>query len=243
MKELHNRYTFFVYPQEIDGNEQLRLSSLESYLLNTAGLAAEENGFGAVEMIQQGVTWVLSQLSIEMKRLPKQYECFEIETWVEDYGRLLTTRHFVVYDKQGEEMGAACSQWALIDIQSRRPVNLQTRQNLTCFATGESGHIEKPQRIGALADAVEVAQHKVSYSDIDYNNHTNSMKYVEWMLDTYPLEKLYQHRIKRFDINYLREALYGEEVHIFRSAFGEGDEIDIRNAEGTSLCKAHIQFE
>ncbi|MBO7234169.1 MAG: acyl-[acyl-carrier-protein] thioesterase [Paludibacteraceae bacterium] len=243
MKELHNRYTFFVYPQEIDGNEQLRLSPLESYLLNAAGLAAEENGFGAVEMIRQGITWVLSQLSIEMKRLPKQYESFEIETWVEDYGRLLTTRHFVVYDKQGEEMGAACSQWALIDIESRRPVNLQSRPDLVKFATGENGHIEKPQRIGALTDAQKVGQHKVSYSDIDYNNHTNSMKYVEWMLDTYPLEKLYQHRIRRFDINYLREALYGEEVYIYRSASGEGDEIDIRNTEGTSLCKAHIQFE
>lgn len=243
MKDLHQQYTFFVYPQEIDGNEQLRLSSLESYLLNTAGLAAEENGFGAVEMIRQGITWVLSGLSIEMKCLPKQYEPFVIETWVEDYGRLLTTRHFAVYNKQGEEIGAACSQWALIDIHSRRPVNLQTHQELVRFASGEPGRIDKPERIKALTDAVEVAQHKVSYSDIDYNNHTNSMKYVEWMLDTYPLEKLYQHRIRRFDINYLREALFGEEVHIFRSACGEGDEIDIRNAEGTSLCKAHIQFE
>lgn len=242
MKSLHQQYTFSVYPQEIDGNEQLRLSSLESYLLNTAGLAAEENGFGAAEMIHQGVTWVLSQLSIEMQQLPQQYESFVIETWVEDYGRLLTTRHFLVYNKDGEEIGAACSQWALIDIHSRRPVNLQSHPHLIRFATGEPGKIDKPERIKALTEAVEVAQHKVSYSDIDYNNHTNSMKYVEWMLDTYPIEKLYQQRIRRFDINYLHEALYGEEVHIFRSESGEGDVIDIRTAEGTSLCKAHIQF-
>lgn len=243
MITLHQQYTFFVYPQEIDGSAQLRLSSLEGYLLNAAGLAAEDNGFGAMEMIQQGVTWVLSQLSIEMQRLPKQYESFVIETWVEDYGRLLTTRHFIVYDKDKQEIGSACSQWALIDIKSRRPINLQTREDLMHFATGEPGKIEKPLRIGAVNDGVEVARHKVSYSDIDYNNHTNSMKYVEWMLDTYHLDKLYNCSIKRFDINYLREALFGEEVYIFRSEADKAHVIDIRNANGVSLCKAQIQFD
>ena len=243
MQNLHQQYEFFVYPQEIDGNERLRLSSLEGYLLNAAGLAAEANGFGSIDMIRQGVTWVLSQLSIEMKRLPKQYESFRIETWVEDYGRLLTTRHFLVYDKNGDVMGGACSQWALIDIQSRRPVNLQSRPDLMNYATGETGLVEKPQRIGSLNDAEEVGQHRVSYTDIDYNNHTNSMKYVEWMLDTYALDTLYNKNIIRFDINYLREALFGEEVHIFRLNTEETDTFDIRNSEGTSLCKARFQFE
>lgn len=240
---LHQLYDFFVYPQEIDGAENLRLSSLENYLLNAAGLAAEENGFGSVEMIHQGVTWVLSRLAMEMHALPMQYERFSIETWVEDYGRLLTTRHFRVYDKQENLIGHACSLWTLIDFNTRRLVNLQSRPDLARFASGEVGGIAKPDKIAEYAEAVSVGKHTVSYSDIDYNNHTNSMKYVDWMLDTLSLDTLYNRLVRRFDINYLHEALYGETVGIYRADIPEGVFFDLKNPDGLSLCRARLQFK
>lgn len=243
MNPLHQKYDFFVYPQEIDGASNLRLSALECAILNTAGLAAEDNGFGAPEMIEQGVTWVLSRLAIEMKSLPKQYEQFSIETWVEDYGRLLTTRHFNLFDKTGNTIGHACSLWALIDVKNRRPVNLQTRPDLARFASGEVGMIEKPGKIDDLKEGQKAGEHIVAYSDLDYNNHTNSMKYVDWMADVLPLEVMYEKKISRFEINYLHEARYGETIEIFSQQEGNTYLFDLVSSEGRSLCKAKFQFE
>ena len=241
MITLHQQYTFFVYPQEIDGSAQLRLSSLEGYLLNAAGLAAEDNGFGAMEMIQQGVTWVLSQLSIEMQRLPKQYESFVIETWVEDYGRLLTTRHFIVYDKDKQEIGSACSQWALIDIKSRRPINLQTREDLMHFATGEPGKIEKPLRIGAVNDGVEVARHKVSYSDIDYNMHLTNTRYPNLICDMLP--SLEGKRISEFSISFVNQAELGEELTFLEGESDGAYYIRSLRTDGKVNIEARVKLE
>ena len=50
-----NQYEFLIYPQDVDAAQRLRVTSLESVLLNAAGLAARDNGFGSVGMIEQGV--------------------------------------------------------------------------------------------------------------------------------------------------------------------------------------------
>ncbi len=233
------KYKFPVFPQDVDGKQHLRMVALESCILNTAGLAAAENGFGSVDMINEGVTWVLSRLAIEMRSLPEQYTDMYIETWVEDYGRLLTTRNFTIYDHEDRPIGHACSLWALMDMKTRRPVNLQTHPDLQRFANGVPSPIAKPDKIGAVQGEAK-AEHRVSYSDIDFNGHTNSMKYVEWMLDAYPIEQLYEKRIRRFELNYQHEALHGEQVRICWEDSEGQTAFAVQSADGKDFCRARI---
>ena len=43
------RFEFFIYPQEVDYTKRMTLTALGSCLLNAAGLAAAEKGFGRSE--------------------------------------------------------------------------------------------------------------------------------------------------------------------------------------------------
>ena len=63
-----------------------------------AGLAALENGFGVDNMEKDNLTWVVSRLAIEMMEFPLQYRKISIETWVEDFGKIipLETLKFIV---------------------------------------------------------------------------------------------------------------------------------------------------
>jgi hypothetical protein len=96
----------------------------------------------------------------------------------------------------------------------------------------------------------------VVYSDIDFNGHVNSMKYIEWMVDALTVEVVAEMSALRLDINYLHEARLGETLTICcGEGSGEGcggnpasreegvwgSVFDIRNAEGVSICRAEMR--
>lgn len=241
LKPYHQQYRYQILPQEVNLRQRLRLVALENYLLNVAGFAAQENGFGSMGMMDRGVTWVLSKLAIEMTALPKQYDWMSVETWVQDYGRLATVRDFIIRAENGETIGYATSQWALIDLQNRHPVDLRAYPEFTKFATGETVPIEPPARIAVKTDLQDVGEHHVVYSDIDFNGHTNSMKYVEWMLDTVEPDFHYRHQIARFDVNYAHEITQGQTARLLRCQ--SGNEMDFEVASGDVVaCRARVRW-
>ena len=193
-------------------------------------------------MIDRGVTWVLSRLGVEMATLPKQYEWMSVETWVRDYGRLSTVRDFVIRNEEDHIIGYASSQWALIDINSRRPVDLRSYPEYHIFATGDTVPIDPPARVPVIADIPVVGEHKVVYSDIDFNGHTNSMKYVEWMLDTIEPEYHYEHQVRRFDINYVHEIVQGQTAQLLRTQHDGATVFEVAS-EGQVACRARVQWQ
>ena len=72
---------------------------------------------------------------------------------------------------------------------------------------------EKPRKVPA-PDAEPVLTHKVAYSDIDFNRHVNTMRYIEMMLDVLPIERFAEERPLRLDINFLKEARYGQTLSV-----------------------------
>ncbi len=234
------QYDFYIHPQEVDFTKRITISSLGSHILNAAGLAALENGFGVDNMEKDNLTWVVSRLAIEMMEFPLQYEKISIETWVEDFGKIITTRNFKIHCNN-KLIGNASSQWALIDIETRKAFSLQNKPELNLFATGIASQIEKPIKVGEINSEV-IQEHLIRYSDIDFNNHASSMKYLEWMLDTYSVEQYATKRIKRLDINYLHESVFNQLISIHRIEEENTSLFDTKTADGRSVCKARIMW-
>lgn len=235
------RFEFFIYPQEVDYTKRMTLAALGSCLLNTAGLAATEKGFGMETMHVQGLAWVLSRLACEMKTYPTQYEKITVETWVNDSSRLVTTRNFSIFNESGESIGEATSLWSMIDVTTRRPVNLQEKIDLAQMIIDEPSSINPPARLDEL-HLEPIATHAVNYSDIDLNKHTNSMKYVEWMLNTFDLVQFEDRLLARFDVNYTHEALFGEQIAIIRADKDSVTHFDLKSSTGRSICKTRMEF-
>jgi medium-chain acyl-[acyl-carrier-protein] hydrolase len=123
-----------------------------------------------------------------------------------------------------------------------KAVDLQSGYDYTGFATGIPSIIEKPLKISAPIGE-PVSRHRIKYSDIDFNRHTNSMKYLEWMIDLFPMDVYLNQQVKRMDINYLNEALFGDVVDICREQPDANRYIFGLNRNGEALCKAQLLFE
>jgi acyl-ACP thioesterase len=235
-------YSFEVSPQSVDFNYRITLSSLTDLLLTAAQYNAEENGFGLRKLNDQGLSWVLLRLAIETDYFPLQYETIHIETWIETVGRASTSRNFCIRNNEQKIIGYATSTWAMISHSTRKAQDLFTLDNICSYASGESVPIPQPAKLSEI-EGVLTDTFSAKYSHIDINRHVNTMRYVEWISNSFSLEHYNSKRIKRFDINFMSEILFGEVVKIYCSNTDHYNfNFEITHQDKSS-CRARLMFE
>lgn len=237
------KYSYDIEAQDIDFRRRVSLASLTNFILITAGKNADENGFGLLELQSDCFTWVLSRLVIDMKRMPTESDSLTIETWIEHIGTAFTTRNFRILDGGDHLIGYAASSWAVMDMRTRRSVLLETLPAMRHFIVGESTPIGEPGRIPNVSGEV-ANSFLVKYSDIDVNNHANSLHYVEWLSDCFTPDFYRRHHIRRFEINFLKELTFGDSGEVFRQLKGQADyAFQIETHGKGTVCRARIVFE
>ena len=238
-----SRYDYRVEPQDVDFTLRATISSLGAAILNTAGIDAHGKGFGVDALNADNHSWVLSRMAVEFDSRPVQYTDYEVATWISDYGRVLSTRNFTLTDTaSGREFGRAVTQWAMIDLQSRSAIDLSWVGDAHADAVVDAAPpTDKPRKIREV-NPTETADHRVVYSDIDFNRHVNTMRYIEMMLDVLPIERFAEERPLRLDINFLKEARYGQTLSVALEERGSQTLVEIRSDAGAALCRGAFEW-
>lgn len=234
------RYIYTVEQRDVDFANKITHVAFSNYMMRAAGDDADKNGFGVSDLNVGNCSWVLSRVAMEFIRRPESNEKITITTWVNDIGRMMTTRNMIITDSGEEVIAYAVTQWAVIDIEKRVAVDIRENVNYESAFIEESSPIEKPARVPRVVDG-EIFTHKVAYSDMDFNRHMNAMKYLEWMIDVLPIEYMSGRDIRRIDINFLHEARYGQELAM-KFMDGEKSLFEITNQEGLPLCRTAITW-
>lgn len=216
------RHTIIVPYQDVDATRRLRLYAMENYLLNIASKVADEMGIGIPALLPMNYTWIITHMNMEMHCLPKHGEEMIVETWIERNAHMLSVRDFRIYQKQadGSELlvGCAKSVWAVLNLQSREIVNIFDHPMFEGAVDGEVLNMAraprfKPISLDDLEDDVQAMKagevlHEIQYSDVDYNCHCNSCKYLEWMVNA--VKAFDNQKPFRLDINYVKELYQGD---------------------------------
>ena len=171
-------FRYKVDPRRVDFTERASISSMCDIILEAAGEDAYKRGFGIDVLAERNLGWVLSRMCVELDYMPAEYSEFTIRTWISDYNRLASTRNFTLTDDEGRMFGRAVSQWCMLDFSTRMPadVNLLARMHEGVMVDAPSP-CERPRRIAAVGSE-PTAKHRVVYSDIDFNRHMNTMRYI-----------------------------------------------------------------
>ena len=236
-------YDIRVEPQDVDFTLRATLASLGGTILNVAGTDAQSKGFGVDVLGQHNLSWVLSRFAMEFDRRPEQYTGYRVATWISDYNRLMSTRNFTLTDADGDEFGRAVSQWCLLDLTTRSAVDMTSTADMhSRWVVDAPPPAERPRKIRPISEAAAESVHRVAYSDIDFNRHMNTMRYIELMIDMLPVELPSGDGRVRFDINFLHESVLGQQLTV--SAASEGDAWRFRvTADGQTEClRAEIVF-
>lgn len=238
-------YKFVAEPFHVDFTGRLTMGVLGNHLLNCAGFHASERGFGIAEINENHYTWVLSRLAIELEDMPRQYEDFRIHTWIENVYRLFTDRNFELVNKDGKTIGFGRSVWAMISLETRKPADLFTLhgESLNQYASDRECPISKPGRIKVTQES-PVSEYLTKYSDIDINGHVNSIKYIEHILDLFPMETFKEKQIKRFEMAYVAESYYGDTLSFYLQEVGENEfDIEVKKNNCEVVVRSKVIFK
>ena len=129
----------------------------------------------------------------------------------------------------------------MVDWERRRPQRTETYIDLRA----EDAERVFPEFVGKIAAIEKVDRESsltVKSSHLDVNGHVNNVKYLEFVLDSFPLEWS-QHSISDVTVNFINEARYGDEV-VVRTAKQSDDELlhSLRRADGEELCRLQTRW-
>lgn len=228
---------------ECNPEAKMPVPLLVSRIIEVATFHANHLDVGFERLSREGLAWVLSRVSLEMNRWPGVNEKYSLTTWVEDVNRHFSQRNFEI--KSGDEvLGHASSVWMGIDIRKRQSGDLSLLESMRDVISDRRCPIDKCPRINLLPDA-EIScgdTYRFRYCDCDFNRHVNTVRYVELLLNEWDLDFYDSHRVKRFDIAFMHEARYGEEISVKRQKAEENVWQCVISAGADPLTKARIIF-
>jgi len=242
------KYQFMAEPFHCDFSGRLFMGHLGNHMLNAADFHSTDRGFGMKYLMSIQRSWVLSRLAIEMDEMPLQYTRFSVETWVESAMRYFTSRNFAVVgtEPDAKVYGYGRSIWAMIDTESRQPTDIYAIDNGAIdkwIVPDKACPIEKGGRVKMTDGAQLLRTIDTHYSDVDINGHINSVKYIEHILDLWPLDWYRDHRLRRFEIAYVAEAHAGDRLSFWVEQASPVDYcVRITKDDGTECCRSRVVF-
>lgn len=248
MESIIGEYDYKVESFHLDCTERLSLSVLGNQLLNAAARHAESFGFGREALRQRDRAWVFSRLLIQMDAPLCEFDTYTIRTWVADATRWFSTRNFAIYDASGTPVGYASSVWAMMNLATRKAVDLAAElpdyASLVCPENEAPACPIERSRRSNVSTAEPSLVFRPLFCDIDYNGHFNSIRYIEHLLNALPMKVCRNYPVQRMEINYHIECRYGEVLSVYVAEVGDGEyDAEIRKEDGSVSCRSKIVFD
>jgi medium-chain acyl-[acyl-carrier-protein] hydrolase len=228
---------------DTDMEARIRIGALVNLLIQSAISSAENLGFGFKGLQQQKLFWVLSRLTVELYKPLLWGNHVEVETWPKDVDGLLYLRDFQVFDKKENIIAKATSGWLAIDLVTKRPKLIDGLQGEMFVQLKDRNALhELPVKLNGVADG-DIFEIKSTYCDIDLNKHVTSTRYIDWMIDTLPIDFLRTHYPTKFSVNYMKETMPGETIRIIRNQEGNKYYFEGFNVgKNTTAFRGYIEF-
>lgn len=239
-------YEFVIDHAVCDLSGKAPLPHLFGLLLKSAGRHADERGFGFTNLSQQNKAWVLSRVGIYLNEYPSAEDKITIHTWVESVEWFISRRCFEFVDTDGKIMGIAQTIWAAIDLETRKPCNIdELGSSINDFLGADKSFAEKKMvKIGRVEEE-PLFLHSLKYSDIDINGHFNSVRYVERILDVFDIEMFESLNVREFEITYMAEARPATKLSFHKKTLAEQHfALEIKDtANQSTICRASVLFQ
>lgn len=224
---------FFIHSSQCDFDDYLKLSAAFDYFQDLAGMHADEIGVGFNETYSLGYYWVIMYEQIEVvKRIPKFGDEIIVKTWPKPRGRLEFEREYGIYDKNGELLVKAISNWVLIDI-NRRTISKAENVKFNGEYVDYSNYEGKQKRRLNLPNKEfdKFYTYTVGIEDLDHNQHMNNTRYLNKILN---MQDFNNYKIwKKCEIAFIKEARLNDTIKIGH----------YKNEEGIDCYKGYINDE
>ena len=225
--------SFIVSNNDVDKYFRLKIPAIFRYFQDIALLATESKGVDSISLSKRNIDWVITRMTVQIKRLPKCDEEIVVCTHPGKDMAMLYPRYFYIMDAKGEIIVSSSSIWALIDNTTRKVI---VDRDVIAKLPPESYDCQPdlPEKLAESPNKRFIEKRTIHYSDLDFNSHMNNVRYVELLMDVHDTAFYDTHSVKRISLNYMRELKEKEAVEVFTDA-SSPETISVYNADGLSF--------
>ncbi len=233
-----------IHTFQMDPKGKAQLFTICNYLQEAASMHASHAGLGFDDMMSRNQVWVLTRLKVEIDQYPAWNDRLNLQTWSRGNEGIFYLRDFIIQDKNDNTIIRATSSWAAINIKTRRP---ELVDGLEIKLYGQKDRIaldKRLEKLPLLKNKTLLKEYEVQYTDIDIVYHVNNVKYIEMLINAFPLEQHKTNKVKSLEVNYLGETGYGEIMQIFTDdnyTEQAGQLVNIvRKSDQKEVCRARL---
>ncbi len=216
LKVLHS-HDYCLSAAQCNAQRELAPAQLIQQIIEVATEHADILGVGFKHLQKDGNLWVLSRIAIDLKRYPRMLENYSLTTWIEGYNRHFSARNFELCGESGEILGYARTIWVAINMETRRPADLSNISYISQTISDHPCPMAPQGKIRPVSTSQITNNYTFRVSDIDFNRHVNSARYVELILNQFDLATFDECFLSRFEIEYKQEAHFNDPVDVCSS--------------------------
>lgn len=227
----------------IDRTGKLSASFMFYQMQDIAWEHANVLGFGYDKLRKDQQFWVLSRLRVKINRRPRWAENFVLETWSRGTDGFYGYRDFNFVDHNGNIIAQATSSWLVIDAETKRIVRLSEFTDFPKYEEsvfGENaGKVKVPQSETVLHFT------PVLFNEIDINQHFNTGRYIERIIDSYDFEFHETHELVEYEINFLKEGMPADKLAVKRQCIDATNHLCsvVREFDNMELIRARLMWK
>lgn len=239
MEKYHEELTIKSFQTNKYGKASI--ASLFNILIEAAWAHAQVMDWGYDSLKSNNLFWVLSRMYFQVEKYPAWQDKILLSTWSAGTDGIYAYREYILKNESGEVLLRASSAWLILDMENRKIFRLSDFK-ATFPKRIEAGACRNPKRIKPDIHPENLNYYPVLFSEIDINQHFNSVKYVERVLDDFGVDFLNAHEPAELEVNYLKEGQAGDRIAVTRTQLSESEYLNclVRESDGVDLCAMRI---
>ena len=244
-KQYRKNYEINYY--DTNKNLKCKLPSIVNFFSDIGNRQSELLGETIGALTEKKRAWVFYKYDIKIYDYPRYRDTITVETESIGFKKFYAYRGYKIINSEGAILGEALALFFLIDIEKRRPARIGKDQYDTYGEEGDIKENIKMEDVLTLEEAQYTKDFSIRYSDIDSNGHVNNCKYIEWAIESVPVEIVKDHEMRRIKVVFEKETMYGETVTILTQVINKEDKIitvhRIVNSTGIELTKLEAEWD
>lgn len=190
---------------DCDYKKRARIATLMAYMADIAGVAYADKGYSHSWLWENNFVFLVSRVSISIKRMPVADECLRITTWEREMKGVLFYRDFNIKDSENRTIVEASTAWVLANPHTRQILRPSDFTGKIHQNPEYKANVTPPNRMKISEELQWVGERKIVYSDIDANGHVYNAVYLGIACDFLPEEFLVRD-LADVQINFKQEA-------------------------------------
>ena len=180
---------------------------------------------------------------IQTEKYPRWQDKITIETWPTGTDGVYAFREFAVKNDQGEVIISASSSWLILDLETKRIIRPDSLSE-TFRDLAQNKICRYPEKIRPNKERGNLSFSPVLFTDLDINQHFNSVKYAERALNHFGIKFLNDYEVHEIEVNYLKEGMPEDSLAVSRTRLSDYEDLVslVRESDKADLCTMKIRW-